>query len=334
MTSLNGFVKRNLLTIIAPALVFILGIGCAIICLTPEKNQDSAFPGEIADILNSALSTRAIRIFLSRGVIGELSSPDIGLLAERWIEAAEKERKDPEKLAASILPSSSEIMAMIARDRDLDDFIENSSKKGAAGKYYQNVAAIAEELKPLLPKYESLFNGLFRGLSHKRKVFDGYAGGVTLPGHSSKPNERQYDYSHTFALDIFLKDVVINSRSGLEKGPEILSLSDGLVIAADSTWKGGATLETYRSGGITPKAGNGVIVYSPEERKFFLYFHLHDASVAKGDIVSKGQPLGFGGNTGTNARKPGHGEHLHLEIYDAAARMFMINSDIARFVFQ
>lgn len=329
MTTLDSFSKKTLLKIIITALVFVLGVGCAIAFLVNEPRGIDENP----DSHVYAQSTKTIRTLLSRPTLGELSLAEIRLLSERWVEAAEKERKDPEKAVASILPSASEILAMIARDRDVDDFIENSSEEGAAGRYYQNVVAIVEELQPLLPKYEALFEGLFNALSHRREKIDGYSGGVTLPGLSSKPNERQYDFSHTFALDIFLRGVKVNDHNGLEKGPEIFSLSDGLVIAADSSWRGGETLETYRSGGITPKAGNGVIIYSPEKRKFFLYFHLHDTSVEKGSAVSKGRALGLGGNTGTNARKSGHGEHLHLEIYDATARKFMRNRDIARFVF-
>jgi len=70
-------------------------------------------------------------------------------------------------------------------------------------------------------------------------------------------------------------------------------------------------------GGISPKAGNGVIIYSPDEKRYFLYFHLYDALVEKGQIVRRGQAIGHGGNTGINARKKGGGDHLHFEIFDA-----------------
>jgi hypothetical protein len=36
-----------------------------------------------------------------------------------------------------------------------------------------------------------------------------------------------------------------------------------------------------------------------------------------GDIVKEGRLLGHGGNSGANARRSGHGGHLHLEIFDA-----------------
>jgi murein DD-endopeptidase MepM/ murein hydrolase activator NlpD len=46
---------------------------------------------------------------------------------------------------------------------------------------------------------------------------------------------------------------------------------------------------------------------------------MHDVSVRPGQMVASGTVLGHGGNTGTNARRRGHGGHLHLEIWDAKA---------------
>jgi murein DD-endopeptidase MepM/ murein hydrolase activator NlpD len=89
------------------------------------------------------------------------------------------------------------------------------------------------------------------------------------------------------------------------------------VVAMANDWVGGEGPGKYRHGGLTPRAGNGVIVYDPNSRKYYTYLHLHDVVVVPGQIVSPGTPLGHGGNTGTNARKRGHGGHLHLEIFDA-----------------
>ncbi len=332
--------RRFLIPLLIGTAVITLGLGCAFAILSAssragdrrqasqavvaaEKTEDAPLPE----------STRDFRRLLSKTALAESSESEIRMLSEDFVVAAMREGKDPGKILAGLLPSPSEILAMIARDRDVDDFIENSNEENAAGKYYQNVVSIVDEFQPLLPKYEALFAGAYSALALREHDVGSYDGGVTLPGLSSRPNERQYDFSHTFALDIFLRDVETNPRTGLEKGPSIHSLTDGLVVAADSSWRGGETLETYRSGGITPKAGNGVIIYSPHSRKFFLYFHLHDTDVEKGWAVPRGYPLGRGGNTGTNARRPGHGEHLHLEIYDAASRKFLRNKDIARFVF-
>ncbi|PKL06124.1 MAG: hypothetical protein CVV53_05965, partial [Spirochaetae bacterium HGW-Spirochaetae-9] len=211
-----------------------------------------------------------------------------------------------------------------------------------AGEYYQAVVDLVPAMKPLRPIYEKLFQGTYEALKENDQVkvpteafaeAADYKGGITLPGLSSKPRERDYDYSHTFALDIFLKEVDLLPFSTLQKGPLLFSVADAIVVATESSWKGGEELSTFRSGGITPKAGNGVILYSPGKQKYYLYFHLYDVLVSPGQAIPKGYPLGHGGNTGTNARKKGHGEHLHLEIYDAVGARFLRNYEIADIVF-
>ncbi|MCE1196231.1 M23 family metallopeptidase, partial [bacterium] len=129
-------------------------------------------------------------------------------------------------------------------------------------------------------------------------------------------------------------EVALLPFSTLQKGPLIFSLADSIVVASDSSWRGGDDLDTYRSGGITPKAGNGAILYCPSQRRYYLYFHLHDALVAPGAVIPRGYPIGHGGNTGTNARKKGHGEHLHLEIYDVPSARFLENYEISDIVFK
>ncbi len=231
---------------------------------------------------------------------------------------------------------------MLARDRDVDDYREYAAEEGPAGDYYQNVVELVPQMKPLRGLYEALFEGFAQALASGGRVGDpvkaaeeaaGYTGGITLPRLSSKPRESEYDYSHTFALDIFLQDVETNPITGLEKGPLLFSLTDSIVLGTSSDWRGGEELSEYNSGGITPKAGNGVILYAPRQSRYYLYFHLHDIMVRPGALIPAGYPLGHGGNTGVNARKPGHGEHLHLEIYEASQARFLRNYEIADIVF-
>jgi murein DD-endopeptidase MepM/ murein hydrolase activator NlpD len=40
-------------------------------------------------------------------------------------------------------------------------------------------------------------------------------------------------------------------------------------------------------------------------------------TVEPGDILTPGTVIGRGGNTGINACKKEHGQHVHFEIYDA-----------------
>jgi len=290
----------------------------------------------------ATLSDSEIAAILGKSQIGNFRPEQTAALGSTLVGFSLLKDRIPEEFASSVIPSISELLAMLARDRDVDDYLENAAEKGPAGAYYQNVVDLVDTMKPLRANYEALFSGLFDGLASmgrfkvpEQTYVDSklYKSGVTLPRLSSKPRVREYGLSHTFALDIFYRKIDKVPFSTLEKGPVVFSLADGIVVAATSSWRGGEDLSTYRSGGITPKAGNGVIIYSPARQKYYLYFHLYDVFVSPGDVLHKGYPLGHGGNTGTNARKPGHGEHLHLEIYDARDGRFLRNREIADIVF-
>jgi len=306
------------------------------------QNPKAALSDGVPPSNLSSLSDAEVAALLSKSEIGSLEPEESRLFGATIVPRAVLEDIVPEEYAASFFPSPSEILAMLARDRDVDDYLENAAEKGPAGAYYQAVADMVPSMKPLRGNYEMFFAGAYGALREMGRLkvpaqayADStlYKSGVTLPRLSSKPRTQDYDYSHTFALDIFLDNVGTLPFSSLEKGPIVFSLTDAIVIATNSSWMGGEDLTSYRSGGITPKAGNGVILYSPAKRKYYLYFHLFDVLVAPGEAIPKGYPLGHGGNTGTNARKPGHGEHLHLEIYDAAASRFLKNFEIADIVF-
>jgi len=289
-----------------------------------------------------SFSSREASLYLQPSILPMLSERSIRLLTVQLTEKAHKSGKAPRQAVASVLPEPSEIIAMLARTRDIDDFEDFTAMEGAAGDYYAAVTRAAPVMKPLRKSYEIIFEAAYAAMKRLGQIRNAqkdytmtaeYRSGITLPGVSSRPLKSQYDLAHTFALDIFLQDVEVNPINGLQKGPMIFSVSDGLVIAAQKNWRGGETLEEYNSGGISPKAGNGVIVYDPTQRKYFSYFHLHDVLVEPGDAILKGQPLGFGGNTGTNARKKGHGEHVHVEIFDAVLGKNLRNSEIAAAIF-
>jgi hypothetical protein len=288
------------------------------------------------------LSDRDFTDILAKEAIGAIDPAEIHAIGRYLVARVLSRGSSLERRMQSILPKNSEVLAMLARDRDLDDYIEYATMDGASGQYYQTVVDLVPQMKPLRGHYEKLYSGIFEEMHVNGLIEDPlatyplageYRSGVTLPRLSTKPRESEYDLSHTYALDIFLRDVVRNSHTGVEKGPVIFSLSDGLVVSVDSSWSGGEDLSNYRNGGITPKAGNGAIIYSSRLGRFFLYFHLQTVFLKKGDAIQSGQPIGYGGNTGTNARKPGHGEHLHLEIYDSKSASFLKNKEIARFVF-
>ena len=311
---------------------------------TSESSSFQIAPDQVIDqAFLESLSNRELSSILSTGNIGALDPAQARTLGSAVISRAIMQGKSPEEQARKLFPSASQTLAMLARERDVDDYLENAAEQGAAGDYYQNVVDLVPTMKPIRLHYTEFFRGAFDAMQEMHKVKDaakdfpearGYRGGVTLPSLSTKPNPREYALSHTYALDIFLREVDLLPFSTLQKGPLIFSLADSIVVATDSSWKGGDDLDTYRSGGITPKAGNGAILYCPSQRRYYLYFHLHDVLVAPGAVIPRGYPIGHGGNTGTNARKKGHGEHLHLEIYDVPDERFLKNYEISDIVFK
>ncbi|MCE5255701.1 MAG: M23 family metallopeptidase [Spirochaetaceae bacterium] len=323
----------------------ILGVLIIFACsfsLIGRKTPESSHYAVVSPVVSeSSIGLQTIPM-LDRQAVSRTDPETIRALGSTLVQQSIYGSLSPEKTSAEVFPSSAEILAMLARDRDVDDYMENASEKGSSGTYYASIASLAPLMKPLREKYEALFTGVYEELKKQGRLLVPaqtsseaklYEGGVTLPGLSSPPRERDYDYSHTYALDIFLDDVETLPYSTLEKGPTIFSISDGIVIAANASWKGGEELESYRGGGITPKSGNGVIIYSPSNQKYYLYFHLYDVFVQTGSALRSGQPIGHGGNTGANARKPGHGEHLHIEIYDAVDAKFLRNKQIAALIF-
>lgn len=104
--------------------------------------------------------------------------------------------------------------------------------------------------------------------------------------------------NHPDALDIFTQE-----------GEKIFSITNGIVIVADKNWKENDYFSSHSMLG-----GNGVIIFDPENNQFLRYAHLNQVYVNAGDVVLAGDVLGTVGHTGLNAQKPGHGNHLHLEI--------------------
>jgi len=250
---------------------------------------------------------------------------------------------DPQSLAAMLIPSPGHILAMLIDDEDSEEYQNLDGLSYPARLYYNRIASLHESMGALRSSYESMFDSLYETLkvyappvprAWLEKDVDTWQGDVTLPHLFTFPRLQDLDYSHTFALDIFLKDVEY-LPGDVQRGPMIHSLSDGIVVAAEGGWVGfPRTSESlsFIKGGISPKSGNGVIIYSPDEQRYFLYFHLYDTLVEKGQIVRRGQAIGHGGNTGINARKKGGGDHLHLEIFDARRGKSFRNTQIIAFL--
>jgi murein DD-endopeptidase MepM/ murein hydrolase activator NlpD len=67
----------------------------------------------------------------------------------------------------------------------------------------------------------------------------------------------------------------------------------------------------YESGGLSRRAGNGIILFDPGSGGYHYLIHLQRGVLVRaGDVVRAGQTIGRVGHSG-NASQPGHGKHLH-----------------------
>jgi murein DD-endopeptidase MepM/ murein hydrolase activator NlpD len=305
-----------------------------------EKTTGPINPKDLSAL---SQSTEGIDFLLSLDNLPRLDSHIAYTLSRQLIASAITEKKKPQKLLASLFLTPRHILAMMARDRDVADYVTSASASdnSNAGDSYNDVIKLVPVMRPLRTLFESVFKGAFDGLTEhsvgrKATATDPnagrYTGGVTLPDEVYRPDPADFKYTHTYALDIFFQNVTTGPGS-LETGAMLRSMADGIVVAASNTWKGGEGLDAYKGGGISPRAGNGVIYYSPETRKYYSYFHMHDIIVKAGEAVKRGQALGHGGNTGASAHIPGHGGHVHVEIYDAVNGRFLTNREIMAIIF-
>jgi murein DD-endopeptidase MepM/ murein hydrolase activator NlpD len=104
--------------------------------------------------------------------------------------------------------------------------------------------------------------------------------------------------NHVDAVDLFVAE-----------GTAIHAHTAGLVLLADSSWRHGDPQSA-----ASLRGGNTVVIFNPERSDLCRYAHLRTVEVTTGQIVPAGSRIGTVGNTGTNARLPGHGGHLHFEI--------------------
>jgi len=112
-------------------------------------------------------------------------------------------------------------------------------------------------------------------------------------------------YKRHEALDIFVPAEGVLVRSPVA----------GVVVASGDHWTGGYARRRgfyYEGGGLSRRAGNGVVIFEPRSRSYLYFAHMRPGLLVRtGDVVQAGQPLGHVGHTG-NASAPGRGRHLHF----------------------
>jgi hypothetical protein len=284
---------------------------------------------------------------LSADAMGGIGAEEAAARALRLVSSARLAGLDPTDSLAAVLPEPQGILGMLALDRDIDDYLEYADCGNAGGEFYRDQARIAREMRPLRSRYEAVFAAASAALAGgdessatapKPRAGKGAPRPAVQDGRRGKPPyiakgdevwlppRSELPYAHPYALDVFFCRVARNGEA--ERGPLIRSLYPGIVVVAAEGWSGGAGISAWKEGGLSPAAGNGVVVYDPSSRRYVSYFHLASVTVRKGELVAAGEALGRGGNSGMNARKAGHGEHVHVEIFDVARNESLSSDEI------
>ena len=95
------------------------------------------------------------------------------------------------------------------------------------------------------------------------------------------------------ALDIFVT----------REGVTVRTPVSGVVVASGDDWVGGYARRRgglyYEGGGLSRRAGNGVMIFNPDDSGYVYFAHLQQGILVKtGDVVRAGQALGRVGHTG------------------------------------
>ena len=108
------------------------------------------------------------------------------------------------------------------------------------------------------------------------------------------------------ALRLYIRDA---GRTGLEdrtrKPQPVVSASDGAVVAAEKFWKEGDPCPW----------GDYVMVLDQQDKLFFLYGDLGHIRASPGQLVLKGEVIGWLGRTGKDVQDKRLGTQLRFEVH-------------------
>lgn len=235
-----------------------------------------------------------------------------------------------EEVFDAILPSYQIILSILYTDTFAKSVISNAYGDNLSSDFYKDFIYFRKIYYPIKDHFFELLTYYFNTFKDDR-AYNKTNSKIMRQKDFIVPSIKELKYNHQNAIDIFFKKV--NKVNGEEIGPQIYSFTSGVVVVAENGWVGGTTFESYKGGGISPKSGNGVIIYDPIGKRFISYFHLYEVNVVKGQIIKAGEPIGLGGNTGLNARKFGHGKHLHFEIFDILKDRFLTCYELRNILF-
>lgn len=247
--------------------------------------------------------------------IAALDEEQVGSYMSELYQAVELKQLSSEKIRRAIFPPNDYAVNLYYSDKHVTELQKEArSFKGDENPYrkkVREVAGYASGARLWAAKHLRVFSEYARCFGSdvnwtEREHF------FNDPSRGQIAGRLALRMNHLDALDIFYD---VKKEGQREIGPELQTISGGIVVAADGNWSGGTETDLYEGGGLSPKSGNAVVVYNPESNELFYYAHLDSIGVAQGDIVRAGDRIGVGGNTGYKARRNGRGRHVHFEIH-------------------
>lgn len=303
-------------------LAFVAGLvatGASAVASTKPVPPEQAAPEPAVESLRptGVMLIRLLAHDLSPESLAGVGADEAQRRALAWAKAVDDSGADPIAALDEILPPTPWFQARIIGKRDEPDLRSDATIASAYGRAYAGILAVLDQARAAAPALEAALEAVWRYSASGAAPAPAQGDPAPVLARADRwiPGRSALKYSHQYALDVFF--TAVKRHGAAETGPTICSISSGIVVSASDDWDGGDKPSLYRSGGLSPNAGNGVIVYDPQRRRYYVYLHLRSVAVRVGQKIAAGQPLGLGGNTGVNARKKNHGTHLHLEIHDA-----------------
>jgi len=168
------------------------------------------------------------------------------------------------------------------------------------------------KIKSLIPETKDYFvknGGVESAAEGWIFPLEGYTASSIGGKNGSGYNPQGYDYfdgnrhgGHP-AHDIFIIDRDQDDLDDYTGQPvNILSVTNGVVIACEPDWEAGSDL----------RGGKYIYIFDPSTNGILYYAHNRKILVKPGDIVTAGQVIAECGRTGLNAYKKRSPTHLHL----------------------
>ncbi|CAN5404307.1 hypothetical protein BH10BAC5_BH10BAC5_07890 [soil metagenome] len=122
-------------------------------------------------------------------------------------------------------------------------------------------------------------------------------------------NDENYDYFQgSNSIGHPAHDIIINDRDKdlnddiTGKPVDVVSVSGGIVIAINNSWKAGSLL----------RGGKYVKIFDPAKNSIYYYSHLSSVTVYPGTLIESGMKIGEVGRTGRKAVLKEGSTHLHI----------------------